>query len=48
LVDEQKGIYQGTSAYRIRLKYHGAHALVEQLRVFAGQRLASKGAESTA
>ena len=48
LVDEQKGIYQGTSAYRIRLKYHGAHALVEQLRVFAAQRLASKGAESPA
>jgi hypothetical protein len=34
-VEEKKGIYQGTSAYRIRLKYHAAHALVEQLRSFA-------------
>lgn len=38
LADEKKGIYQGTSAYRIRLKYHGAHALLEQLRAFAATR----------
>ena len=38
LVDEKKGSYQGTSAYRIRLKYHGAHALLEQLRAFAATR----------
>jgi hypothetical protein len=38
LVDEKKGIYQGTSAYRIRLKYHGAHALLEQLRAFVVAR----------
>jgi hypothetical protein len=38
VVDEKKGIYQGTSAYRIRLKYHGAHALLEQLRAFAAPR----------
>jgi hypothetical protein len=31
-VDEKKGIYQGTSAFRIRLKYHGGHALLEQMR----------------
>jgi hypothetical protein len=35
LVDEKKGAYQGTSAYRVRLKYHGAHALLEQLRAFS-------------
>lgn len=35
VVDEKKGVYQGTSAYRIRLKYHGAQALLEQLRAFA-------------
>jgi hypothetical protein len=38
VVDEKKGTYQGTSAYRIRLKYHGAHALLEQLRTFAATR----------
>ena len=38
LVDERKLVYQGTSAYRIRLKYHGAHALLEQLRAFAAAR----------
>ena len=38
VVDEKKGVYQGTSAYRIRLKYHGAHALLEQLRAFAVTR----------
>ncbi len=38
LVDEKKSSYQGTSAYRIRLKYHGAHALLEQLRAFAAIR----------
>lgn len=38
LADEKKNIYQGTSAYRIRLKYHGAHALLEQLRAFAATR----------
>ena len=37
-VDENQGVYQGTSAYRIRLKYHGAHALLEQLRAFALKR----------
>lgn len=37
LVDEKRGNYQGTSAYRIRLKYHGAHALLEQLRAFAAK-----------
>jgi hypothetical protein len=31
-VDEKKGIYQGTSTFRIRLKYHGGHALLEQMR----------------
>ena len=39
LVDENKGRYQGTSAYRIRLKHHGAHALLEQLRAFAATRI---------
>src|SRR5690606_1997352 len=38
LIDEKKGNYQGTSAYRIRLKYHGAHTLLEQLRAFAVTR----------
>jgi hypothetical protein len=38
VVDENNGIYQGTSAYRIRLKYHAAHALLEQLRAFASTR----------
>lgn len=38
VVDEKKGVYQGTSAYRIRLKYHGAHALLEQLRAFSAVR----------
>ena len=32
VVDEKKGMYQGTSAFRIRLKYHGGHALLEQMR----------------
>ncbi len=35
LVDEGRGIYQGTSSYRIRLKYYGAHALLEQMRQIA-------------
>jgi len=48
VVDEKKGIYQGTSAYRIRLKYHGAHALLEQLRAFTAQRAASNGPGSLA
>jgi len=43
LVDEKRGNYQGTSAYRIRLKYHGAHALLEQLRAFT----ATRGREQT-
>ncbi len=38
IVDENKGVYQGTSAYRIRLKYHAAHALFEQMRQFALNR----------
>jgi hypothetical protein len=41
-VDENNGVYQGTSAYRIRLKYHGAHALLEQLRSFALKRSANQ------
>ena len=43
LVDETKenGIYQGTTAYRIRLKYRGAHDLLDQLRMFAAQRNAN-------
>ncbi len=32
LVDERKGIYQGTSTFRIRLKYHAGHALLEEMR----------------
>ena len=43
LVDEKKGGFQGTSAYRIRLKYHGAHALLEQLRAFAAARGRGQG-----
>jgi hypothetical protein len=46
VVDEKKSVYQGTSAYRIRLKYHGAQALLEQLRAFSAQRLASNGPET--
>jgi len=42
VVDEKKGIYQGTSAYRIRLKYHGAQALLEQLRTFTATRNAQR------
>jgi hypothetical protein len=32
VVDDKKGVYQGTSAFRIRLKYHSGHALLEQMR----------------
>jgi hypothetical protein len=32
MVDEKKGVYQGTSTFRIRLKYYGGHALLEQMR----------------
>jgi hypothetical protein len=34
LIDETKegGIYQATTAYRIRLKYQGAHVLLDQMR----------------
>jgi hypothetical protein len=32
LADEKKAIYQGTSTFRIRLKYHAGHALLEQMR----------------
>jgi hypothetical protein len=38
LVDEKKGVYQGTSTFRIRLKYHGGHALLEQMRHVAAAR----------
>ena len=38
LVDEKKGVYQGTSTFRIRLKYHGGHALLEQMRHAAAVR----------
>jgi hypothetical protein len=41
LVDEKKGIYQGTSTFRIRLKYHGGHALLEEMRQAATKRNAS-------
>lgn len=41
LVDEGRGIYQGTSGYRIRLKYYGAHALLEQMREVTCNSLSS-------
>ena len=47
LVDEKRASYQGTSAYRIRLKYHGAHALLEQLRAFSAGVRSQKQASST-
>lgn len=31
-VDEENAVYQGTTAYRIRLKYHAAHELLTLLR----------------
>jgi hypothetical protein len=41
LVDEKKGVYQGTSTFRIRLKYYGGHALLEQMRNAAARRNAT-------
>lgn len=32
VVDEDNGVYQGTTAYRIRLKYHAAHELLTLMR----------------
>lgn len=32
IVDEENGIYQGTTAFRIRLKYQGAHDLLIRMR----------------
>jgi hypothetical protein len=31
-VDEENAVYQGTTAYRIRLKYHAAHELLTLMR----------------
>jgi hypothetical protein len=32
VVDEENSVYQGTTAYRIRLKYHAAHELLTLMR----------------
>ena len=32
VVDEENAVYQGTTAYRIRLKYHAAHELLTLMR----------------
>jgi hypothetical protein len=32
VVDEENSVYQGTTAYRIRLKYHAAHELLALMR----------------
>ena len=32
VVDEENAVYQGTTAYRIRLKYQGAHELLTLMR----------------
>ena len=32
VVDEENTVYQGTTAYRIRLKYHAAHELLTLMR----------------
>ena len=32
VVDEENSVYQGTTAYRIRLKYYAAHELLALMR----------------